>query len=295
MHSGRSRAFLRLQDGCDSFCSYCIVPYTRGKSRSLPAEEARTQLNLFLECGYREVVLTGIHLGQWGKDLQPARDLSSLLSYLAADRLPPRIRLSSLEPMEWSRELLNQVSSRSEICPHFHIPLQSGDGEVLSRMRRPYTPNIYRDLICELHQLFPQAALGADVMVGFPGETERCFQNTFDFISELPLSYLHVFPYSPRPGTPAAQWKERVTGGELKRRTKALQDLSAGKRAAFRNNSIGQCVEVLVESEAQPGRLQGTSENYLHTVFPGNVPPGSIVRVRILETSPTGVIGEMVD
>jgi len=292
IHSGRARAFLKVQDGCDAFCSYCVVPYVRGNSRSLPQDEVRMQLDRFLAQGYQEVVLTGIHLGQWGKDLAPEQDLDALLTSLNQGRLPNRVRLSSLEPMEWSDALMKHLPRWEWVCPHFHIPLQSGDAAILERMRRPYTPHQYAERIMELHRLSPHAALGADVLVGFPGETEKQFANTFRLINQLPLTYLHVFPFSPRPGTPAASMPGRVPSQELKRRVKALRDLSSQKKRTFQMGLLGQCVEVLAETEIETGWWQGTSENYLRVVFPA---PGSfqqrvIVRVKLLELTEKGFI-----
>jgi threonylcarbamoyladenosine tRNA methylthiotransferase MtaB len=294
MHSARARAFLKVQDGCDTFCSYCIVPYTRGRSRSLAADEVCRQMERFLTYGYREVVLTGIHLGQWGKDLPSPRDLFDLLTRLAEGPLPPRIRLSSLEPMEWSERILGQLHSWPWICPHFHVPLQSGDEEILKRMHRPYTPRRYAEVIEELHRLFPDAALGADVMVGFPGESDRHFRNTFELIESLPLTYLHVFPFSPRPGTLAARWPQRATGGELKRRAQALQALGGRKREAFRNRFLGRRVEVLVETEVKPGWWQGTSHNYLQVRFScAHLPAsGSIETVHLTRLTEKGLTGQ---
>ncbi len=295
MHSGRARAFLKVQDGCDSFCSYCVVPYTRGKSRSLPQQDVRAQLERYTRHGYREVVFTGIHLGQWGKDLEPCQDLAGLLQFLAAGALPPRIRLSSLEPGEWSDHLLRCVSSNPSICPHFHVPLQSGSRDVLQAMHRPYTPGQYSELICEMRRRFPRAALGADVMVGFPGETEHHFQETVELIEALPLTYLHVFPFSPRPGTPAADLANRITGSTLKQRAKVLHNLDTRKRIQFRQANIGQPVEVLVESEIEAGLWRGTTDNYLQVMFPMNRPlsPGALVTVRLRDQHKSGmVLGE---
>ena len=294
MHSGRARAFLKVQDGCDTFCSYCVVPLTRGKSRSLPPEEVRAQMDRFIHHGYQEVVLTGIHLGQWGRDLAPAQDLVALLRLLAAEHLPPRIRLSSLEPMEWSGELVRHLSSSPCICPHFHVPLQSGDEEILKRMHRPYTPREYSEVVRELHYLFPEAALGADVLVGFPGETEYHFNATFELISRLPLTYLHVFPYSPRKGTPAARLPGRVTGPELKHRTHSLQDLGFRKRQSFRERFVGRWVEVLVEVEEKPGLWKGTTPNYLQVRFLSrhHPLPGSLAIVQITGATETGLEGQ---
>lgn len=293
MHSGRARAFIKVQDGCDSFCSYCIVPYTRGRSRSLPKQDVRSQLDRYLEYGYQEVVFTGIHLGQWGRDLEPPQELSSLLKFLGQGTLPARIRLSSLEAREWNDDLLDFVSSSSSVCPHFHVPLQSGSSQILQAMHRPYTPPQYSELIHELHRRFPRAAIGADVMVGFPGETERHFQETAEFIDRLPLTYLHVFPFSPRPGTKAAEIDGRITGSTLKQRAKFLRNLDTKKRMGFRQSNIGQVVEVLVETETKLGHWRGTSDNYLQVTFHSNNPsvlPGSLVKVRLNKLDKAGIV-----
>lgn len=230
MHPAKTRAFMKIQDGCDAFCSYCVVPHTRGRSRSLPIQEARAQLERFRTSGYLEIVLSGIHLGQWGKDLEPKQSLASLLEEIGRGPTPARLRLSSLEPMECTSELLSVIARSPWVCPHFHIPLQNGDPDILKAMARPYTPQQYGEVVSELRRLFPDASIGADVMVGFPNETPSRFENTFRLITSLPLTYLHVFPYSPRPGTAAAHMPGRFTGKELKGRCKALRDLGRDKR-----------------------------------------------------------------
>ncbi|MCE5242668.1 MAG: tRNA (N(6)-L-threonylcarbamoyladenosine(37)-C(2))-methylthiotransferase MtaB [Syntrophobacteraceae bacterium] len=296
MHSGRIRAFLKIQDGCNAFCSYCVVPYTRGRSRSLPREAVREQMDLLLLHGYPEVVLTGIHLGQWGKDLDPPQGFADLLEYLARGDMPRQVRLSSLESTEIGGDLLRRMTSWPWLCPHFHVPLQSGDEEILKLMNRPYSPAQYAEVVEELHRLFPDAALGADVLVGFPGETERQFQNTFRFISRLPLTYLHVFPYSPRPGTRAAALPGRVTGDALKQRARALQILGEQKKQAFRERFLGREVEVIAESREPGGLWQGTSGNYLQVFFPAppDLPQGTAVRIHPVKSGPKGLFGEMI-
>jgi threonylcarbamoyladenosine tRNA methylthiotransferase MtaB len=271
MHTGRTRAMLKVQDGCDSFCSYCVVPHVRGKSRSLPPELVFSQLQKLSRAGYQEVVLTGIHLGKWGQDLLPAQNLPDLLERLCTDGpRPGRLRLSSIEPEEFDSRLIQVVSSAPWICRHFHIPLQSADPLILAKMRRSYGPQYYRELVCRLHADFAQAAIGADVIVGFPGESEKQFENTLEFIQNLPLSYLHVFPFSPRPGVAAADFKGRVQGDELKRRVSFLQKLGGQKKRAFRQSLIGQHLEVLVESEVRPGLWEGLSSNYVKVFFSPN-------------------------
>jgi threonylcarbamoyladenosine tRNA methylthiotransferase MtaB len=295
MHLGRTRAFMKIQDGCDAFCSYCVVPHTRGKSRSLPFPEVRRQLDRFLERGYLEVVLSGIHLGQWGKDLEPRQSLASLLRGIDEQPMPARLRLSSLEPMEWSSELLSVIARAQWVCPHFHVPLQHGDPDILKSMARPYTPNQYREIVSDLRLRFPDAAIGADVMVGFPGETQRAFENTYNLINDLPLTYLHVFPYSPRPGTPASLMPGRVTGQELKQRTQAIRDLGQRKRKAFESGFIGRDLEILIESEHRSGWWKGTSANYLRALVlpPKKTPLVGHVWVRISEWTIDGLIGNL--
>ncbi len=294
MHTGRTRAMLKIQDGCDSFCSYCVVPLVRGRCRSLWPDDALDQMERLVEAGYAEIVLTGIHLGQWGRDLDPPQSLSGLVRAIDSRLHPPRLRLSSLEPMEIDDELIGLISGFSWICPHFHVPLQSGDAEILNRMRRPYGPSEYSALIAKIHRAAPDAAIGADVMVGFPGETERQFENTYELIESLPLSYLHVFPYSRRPGTPAAGFSEQVQGDDLKRRAAALKELGARKKMEFRQKFIGKDLEVIIEKKLGPEMWEGLSGNYISVVVRtendagiGESRSGSIVSVRI-----TGFRGE---
>ena len=284
MHTGRTRAVLKIQDGCDSFCSYCVVPLVRGKSRSLAPALVLEQVQELMKAGHGEIVLTGIHLGKWGKDLLPAQSLSDLLEMIASGGpQPPRLRLSSIEPEEFDSRMLEVVSSAPWICRHFHIPLQSADPVILARMRRPYGPEYYADLVGRLHAAFPGAAIGADVLTGFPGESEKQFENTLAFIEKLPLSYLHVFPFSPRPGAAAADFPGRIEGDELKRRAAVLQALGRRKKRAFRESLIGQCLDVLAESEVRPGLWEGLSSNYVKVFFhPGeDFCPGKPVLVKV--------------
>lgn len=297
MAIGRTRAVLKVQDGCDAFCSYCVVPYTRGCSRSLPMKSVRRQLDRFIAQGFREVVFSGIHLGQWGRDLADGGSLASLIRQMKLEGLPERIRLSSLEPQECNEELIGELRSTSGLCPHFHIPLQSGDDEILKAMHRPYGSSLYRDLLLHLHEMFPDAALGADVLVGFPGESPSRFENTLSLLRGLPLTYLHVFPFSARPGTHASTLKSRIDGRTVKARCSVLRELGAQKRRAFAERFIGGELAVLVEKR-EPGRplWQGTSRNYLKITFtaPEDLEPGREVWVRLLEVNGQSLHGEMV-
>ncbi len=206
----KTRAFLRIQDGCNGQCSYCLVPRARGRSRSLPVKDVLSGVSFLSSQGVKELVLTGIHLGQYGGDLAPKADLVSLLETLLKLHSQIYFRLSSIEPQEVTPTLLNLFNKFPNLCPHLHIPLQSGDDSILRKMNRTYSVAFYRRLIQTIHREIPRAAIGADLIVGFPGEGEIQFRETVNFISEIPLSYLHIFPFSPRPGTPAAGFPEPV-------------------------------------------------------------------------------------
>lgn len=296
MLGDRSRAFLKVQDGCDAFCTYCIVPFSRGRSRSLETSEVLRQLERLIAAGYREVVLTGIHLGQWGMDLG-LDGLGELLNAMDKVRHSARIRLSSLESKEITDNLLRALTAYSWICPHFHLPLQSGDGEILGAMGRPYGPEEYADTVQTLHKVFPHAAFGADVIVGFPGETDAHFSRTVRLLESLPVTYLHVFPYSPRPGTQAAAMKGRAVGDVLKGRVRVLRDLGRRKKWAFQERFVGAVLEVLVESALPANLWKGTSENYLtvHFSTKHSVEPGHLVRVRVNRSTDAGLFGIALD
>ncbi len=269
--SGRTRAYLRIQDGCNNFCSYCIVPYTRGRSRSLPLDKILRQMELFAAEGYRELVITGINVGKYGLDLDEEITIYSLLAKLCRDFPEIRIRLSSIEPTEVNEELMELMTSAANFMPHLHIPLQSGDDEVLSLMNRRYSTEYFEDVIQRCHQALPQAAIGIDVLGGFPGETDQAHQNTLELISGLPVSYLHVFPYSSRPGTLAASMKDQLPKEVKTERVKQLRTLDQRKRQEFYQRHIGYESQILVEKRnPKTGLLQGFSENYIPVQFQGD-------------------------
>jgi len=282
---GHTRAFLKVQDGCDQHCSYCIVPRVRGPVRSLPLAQVREQAARLAAAGFPELVLTGIHLGRYGSDLPGRPDLAALVGDLAAAALPCRVRLSSLEPPEVTPELLSRLASWPAFCPHFHLPLQSGAAPVLAAMQRPYRPEDYRDLIHRLAALFPDAALGCDVMVGFPGETAADFAATLALLESLPLAYLHVFPYSRRPGTLAATFPGLLPPPVLKDRARLLRQLSRSLKLRFLDRQVGALAQVVVEGTApgHSGCLLGLSANYLRVIFPGPAAwINTVRRVRLL-------------
>jgi threonylcarbamoyladenosine tRNA methylthiotransferase MtaB len=266
----RTRAFLKIQDGCNAFCTYCIVPHARGRSRSMPPKDVRMHLNRLAQNGFQEVVLTGIHLGAYGKDLEPKTSLNELLASIAENKCIARIRISSIEPTEVDADLINLMASpKSLLCPHLHIPLQSGDNAILKRMARPYDSERFCQTIAAIHRNMPFAAIGVDILVGFPGEDEEAFNRTETLIEKLPVSYLHVFPFSPRKGTPAAGFKFKVQESVVKERCSRLRRLGEEKKARFYRANIGRVVNVLIES-IQSGFARGLSENYLQVVIPGD-------------------------
>ena len=295
---GRTRPFLKIQDGCNSFCTYCIVPYARGRSRSMRPERVLHHLGQLGGMGYQEVVLTGIHLGAYGLDLSPTTHLLDLLERIETHRPVARIRLSSIEPNEVSRDIIARVASSAILCPHFHLPLQSGDDTILKKMHRPYTRGLFRQQVMAIHSRMPQAAVGADVLVGFPGEDDRAFANTARLLEELPLSYLHVFPFSRRPGTPACDYPDQVDTKIIKQRTARIRAIGRKKKQAFMQKAVGQSVNVLVETrrDAATGHLIGLTANYQRVLVEGHDRHMNTIVPTLIETlHPTGNLwGRMV-
>lgn len=270
--SGRSRAFVQIQNGCDAFCSYCIIPYARGSSRSASPPVILRQVNTLVEAGFKEVVLTGIHIGNYGRDLMPDSTLAQLIKRIESETDLYRLRLGSIEPNEFSEDLLQTISSSKIVCPHFHIPLQAGDDDVLHRMGRGYTASFFKELIRTLSKKVLNPYICVDVIAGFPGETDLEFQNTYDFIAELPITDLHVFPFSKRPGTPAAKMACQIPDSRKKIRAKKLRELAARKHADYAKSHIGKNLEIIVESNKKEGIFKGVSRNYLDVRFSSGTP-----------------------
>jgi threonylcarbamoyladenosine tRNA methylthiotransferase MtaB len=268
----RTRPFMKIQDGCDAFCSYCIVPYARGPSRSMPLTDVLEHIRQLGSNGYHEVVLTGVHLGNYGLDLMPKTNLYDLLCRIDEDSLIARVRLSSIEPLELSNDIRKRVSTSPRFCRHFHIPLQSGDDNILKKMRRPYTHNYFHDLVLKINDCMPDAAVGADILVGFPGETADAFENTYNLIRSLPISYLHVFPFSERPGTPASKFADKIPTQTIKQRCERLRRLGVEKKRVFYQKFRGKTFEVLIEetTDRRTGLLKGVSSNYLPVLIDGS-------------------------
>lgn len=263
-----TRAFLKIQDGCEAACSYCIVPRARGPVRSVPPTVVVRRLRHLAGAGYREVVLTGIHLGAYGRDLEGAGGLTDLLERIENEGVVDRLRLSSIEPGEITERMLALLRRGDHLCRHLHVPLQSGDDGILRAMNRTYGREFYRALMERIVREVPDCAVGADVMAGFPGEDERAFANTLRLIEDLPLAYLHVFPYSRRPGTAAADFPDLVGDGEKKTRAAVLRDLGSRKRQAFASRFVGREVMVLLEDrrDRETGFRSGFSGEYVPVV-----------------------------
>jgi threonylcarbamoyladenosine tRNA methylthiotransferase MtaB len=295
--SSRTRPFLKIQDGCDAFCTYCIVPYARGSSRSMPVANVLEGISALSVAGYHEIVLTGIHLGQYGGDLVPATSLSELLDRIDRSELIQRVRLSSIEPLELTDELIQRVADSPRFCRHFHIPLQSGDDRILKKMNRPYTVDIFRQRIVKIRDQISDAAIGVDTLIGFPGETDAAFSNTYELIRKLPVTYLHVFPFSARPGTPAASYPDKIPPDVIKERGEKMRCLGQTKRLQFYQSFIGKEVEILVEStrHAATGFLKGLSSNYLPVLIDSDDDQiNKLVTVKLTNQIDDSLIGTIV-
>ena len=282
--NARTRPNLKVQDGCDNRCSFCVIPYVRGQSRSLPMDRILSEVNALVQADYREIVISGINLGRWGRDLDLSSQrsvlglsgqrprtndqrLPSLIRVILANTTLQKLRISSVEPMDWTDELISLVASSPRIAKHAHVPLQSASDAVLRRMHRKYRPWHYREKIEKIRAAMPTAAIGADVMVGFPGETDADFDATRRMIDELPFTYLHVFTYSPRPSTPAASLTNQVPVHLARERNRILRELSAEKKHAFMRTFIGKELEAIalnvVGTDATGEFTEALTDNYL--------------------------------
>jgi len=276
----RSRPTLKIQDGCNAFCSYCIVPYTRGPSRSLPVNNVLDMIKRFQDNRYQEVILTGIHLGMYGHDLSPPIQLTQLLDQILQIHDCPRIRLSSIEPVEITDDLIQVIKSSPKMCHHLHIPLQSGDDNTLKQMNRHYTRGFFHDLIHKIHENIPDMAIGIDVLTGFPTETQQAFENTLSLLDNVPASYFHVFPFSLRKGTCIAKQKKPLDAQTIKTRAKMIRDLGGQKRMTFYQSSIGQKQWVIVES-SESNHSRGLTGNYIPVKIPGLFPKSKMIHVQL--------------
>ena len=295
--SGRTRANIKVQDGCNFRCSYCIVPYARGKSRSNELQNIINQVNEITKQGFQELVLSGIHLGQWGLDLTPKTHLADLIKEIEKIESLKRFRLSSIDPMEFTDELIETITNSEKFCRHLHISLQSGNNEILKAMRRRYNVEYYNKLIEKLDKNIPDIAIGSDIIIGFPGETQEQFEDTCENLKKLPISYIHVFSYSKRKGTPAGLIENQVPENIKKERNKRLTELAKKKNLDFRESFIGKNLEVLIElaRDKKTGLLKGMTDNFIPVLVDGSDDfKNKIVSVKIKKVEDTNTFGKFI-
>jgi len=287
----KTRPNLKVQDGCDNRCSFCIIPSVRGQSRSMPLERVIAEANALVEAGYREIVLSGINLGRWGRDFQPQQRFEQLLRALLEHTGIEKVRISSVEPMDWSDDLIALVAGSPRIARHAHVPLQSGSDRILRRMHRKYRPWHYAEKIRKVREAMPDAAIGADVMVGFPGETDELFAESRSFIEHLPFTYLHVFTYSSRPGTPSATMPDQVPVHVARERNRVLRELAAGKNLEFRKKFVGKTLDVITLQTRDQESTEALSDNYLTVSLAGQHAANTWMRATIMSVESEGLGG----
>jgi threonylcarbamoyladenosine tRNA methylthiotransferase MtaB len=291
--SDRTRAFLKVQDGCDYNCSYCTIPLARGESRSPEVNIILEKAKTLAQLGYKEIVLSGVNVGDYGRKI--GTNLFELVKELEKIDGIERIRISSIEPNLLTEEMIDYFISSEKICNHFHIPLQSGSDEILRKMRRRYNSELYRRRIEYIKSKDPDACIGADVIVGFPGESEKHFETTYNFISDLPISYLHVFTYSERPNTDAVNLPGKVPIEERHKRSEMLRNLGLRKKMAFYRQMVGKEFDVLWESEVKDGKMFGFTRNYVKVGVPYNPSlVNKIVPVKVVGVENLVAIGEII-
>jgi len=291
-----TRAFVKIQDGCEHFCSYCIVPFLRGKEISRPLESILAQVERLSEKGFMEIVLVGVRVGSWQSEIDNKKlSLVDLLRILTARFPQIRIRITSLEPWEINRELINFISTSSTIAKHFHIPLQSGSDRLLKLMNRPYSAEEFESLVLEIKRLMPTAGIGLDIIVGFPGETEADFLKTVELVKRLPISYIHPFRFSARPWTVASKLQAQVSGEEKMRRLRLIKNISINKRQEFLRSFVSQTLEVIPE-RVKNGVWSAHSDNYILCQFRScKKIRGKLVRVKGIEPQGNALFCELVE
>lgn len=303
LERARTRPNLKVQDGCDNRCSFCVIPSVRGKSRSLPLETVVGEVNALVAAGHREVVLSGINLGRWGRDFDGASDgrlesrpakqrFEDLVRMVLERTALEKLRLSSIEPMDWSDELIELMATSPRMAKHAHVPLQSGSDGILRAMHRKYRPWHYAEKIRKIRAAMPDAAIGADVMAGFPGETGEQFEESRAFIASLPFTYLHVFPYSVRPGTAAAAMPGQVPVHAARERSQCLRDLAAAKNRAFREWFSGRQVEAITLARSDEQHTEALTDNYLKLRLEGKHPPNRWLRVEVTGQGDDTLLGK---
>ncbi len=287
----RTRAFLKIEDGCNNFCSYCIIPYVRGRVRSRSLESIRAESLELAAAGFKEIVLTGIHIGAYGRDFQNKINLVDAIKTVLDAANPLRLRLGSLESAELTDELIELIKSDGRICNHVHLPLQSGSDEILKAMRRPYSTKNFAELTARLVSEVPEISIGTDLIVGFPGETDKNFDETLKFIQAQPFSKIHVFPYSARVGTVAAKLPNQIPSQIKKFRAGRALEISRAKAKIFSERLIGKTVEIIAET-SEKGLVDGLTKNYVRVYVPDkNIKLGEVIRVRVEKFFKDGVEG----
>jgi len=289
----KTRPNLKVQDGCDNRCSFCIIPFVRGQSRSLQPEDVLREMDALVAAGFREVVISGINLGRWGRDLEPAIRFEDLVRAILEHTAVERLRLSSIEPMDWTDELIELVAGSPRIARHVHVPLQTGSDRILRRMHRKYRPWHYEERIRKIRAAMPVAAIGADVMAGFPGETEAEFEENRQFIASLPFTYLHVFTYSARPGTPAADMRNQLPVEIKRERNRILRELAAEKKEEFMGSLVGQTVSTITLSVVEDGRTETLTDNYQKLWLEGALPANQILSARVEGLGADALVGSL--
>lgn len=294
----RTRAFLKIQEGCNNFCTFCIIPWSRGLMRSRKPDSVIKQAHMLVEAGYKEIVLTGIHTGGYGEDIQDY-DLADLLRDLDRVEGLKRIRISSIEASQITDKVIEVLKSSDKMCRHLHVPLQAGDDAVLARMRRKYTTAEFGEKIEKLHRALPGVAITTDIIVGFPGETEEMFRRGYEFMERMQFAEMHVFPYSKRTGTPAARMEDQIDEEVKNERVHELIDLSERMQLAYAEKFVGHTLEVIPErtykGAPDSGLMMGYSDNYINLVFPGTEAMiGQVCKVKLTDAGVNESKGELI-
>ena len=292
--SNRSRAFLKIQDGCNFSCTYCAVPMARGKSRSLRPVDVLSAVEKLCADDYREIVLTGVHIGCYGSELTPKSSLVEIVDKIVKKHSFIRLRLSSIEPQEFKNEFLSLIIKSKSVCPHLHIPLQSGSDKILKAMNRGYSASFFKELINKIISTSPDISIGTDIIAGFPGESDKNFEDTKNLLEELPLSYIHVFPYSKRKNTLAAKMPGQISNETKRKRLKILLEISKIKKNSYITRHLNKTLDVIVETKSPiNGYYKGTSDNYLKVLIEANsLNHGQRMRVRTISYNNEGLISK---
>ncbi|MEE0509683.1 MAG: tRNA (N(6)-L-threonylcarbamoyladenosine(37)-C(2))-methylthiotransferase MtaB [Peptococcaceae bacterium] len=294
--SGMTRAYVKVQEGCDQFCAYCIIPYARGPLRSRSEEDTIAEINMLVDKGYKEVILTGIHLGAYGRGVKDKTcDLTGLCRRILDETKIERLRLGSLEGIEVTDELIDMIATNPRMAQHLHLPLQSGCDRTLEAMRRPYDSEAFRDMMRSIRQHVPDIAITTDLMVGFPDETEEDFKESLVFCNDIAFANMHIFKYSMRGGTPAAAMTGQIDPQIKERRAKQMADVAQKNKHEYEQRFVGKTLRILVEEQNKEGLWTGHSSNYLLVAFPGEgIQSGDFVDVKLTEAGKNHLLGEII-